>query len=184
MPKFKTSLHLKPDVAEARIDVIGRAVLIEQARLAKLTVTGEVERIYDELVVGVAVPGPDGTPAINHVPIGSPLAGGRTVPDARVVEWQADVEPITADPAPSVIGQIGADGISRALVPGAVVEQGGMVAFKHNLGSNDVLVTAYAADGTPATYEFAIEISPNEQQVLLLAGASHIQAVIDDEDTE
>lgn len=179
MSKFSIQQFLLPDVADSDVDQIGRSVIIEQARANGLRVTGEVERTYDAFVVGVTSLDADGNTALTHVPIDSPLAEGRTTPDARLVMWQADTEPITADPAPRVDGQIGDDGVSRTLLPREVVEHGGMVAFHHGLATDDVLISAFAADGTPVGYELAIEISTGEHQVLLPTGVSHLQATAD-----
>lgn len=185
MTKFSTTLHLPPDQPEEEIDQIGRAVLVEQARLKKRTITGPVERIYDEFVVGVSVV-IDGQATIKHVPVGSTLAGARTDPDARMVTWQADAEPITADPAPVVVA-LPPDGVTPARtavapLPAAITAAGGMVSFRHNLGSDDVTITVYDAQGSEMLPEFAIGISQNEQQVQLLAGSAQIHATIDPEE--
>jgi hypothetical protein len=179
--RLSISQYLPLDVAEDDVDTIGRSVLNEHARGRGLRITGDVERVYDAFVVGVRVPDADDNMSVKHVPIDSPLAEGRS-PDARMVTWEVETEPTTADPAPRLTGTIGNDGITRAVLPAEIVEHGGMVAFVHNLGSDDVLITAYAADGSTVGYEYAIEISGNEHQVLLPPGVSHLQAVIDTEE--
>lgn len=187
MTKFSTTLHMDPGVAEDQVDEIGKAVLIEQARARKLTITGPVERTYDEFVVGVQIVS-EGQSVIKHVPIGSPLAEGRTDPDARMVTWQADSQPITPDPAPVVVG-VPLEGVhpartAVATLPDAVVAAGGMIAFRHGLDSDAVTISVFDAQGATVAYEFAIDINRNEQQVLLLPGSAQIQAVIDVEETK
>lgn len=183
MSKFTISQHLPPDVAEEQVDEIGKAVLTEQARSRRLKVTGEVQRIKDEFVVGVPLPDNAGQPALTWVPLGSPLAKGRTDADARSVTWTAEVVPITADPAVSVIGEV-TDGVSSAHLPHAVTAAGGMVAFRHNL-HGDVTVHTYDVAGERIIgYELAVQVSPDEQQVMLLPGAVRIEAVLDVEDSE
>lgn len=184
MSKISISQYLDSDVAEDDIDTIGRSVLNEYARANGLHITGAVERVSDEFVVGVPLPDADGNMSVRHVPIGSPLAEGHTTPDARMVTWAVETEATTADPAPHLIGTIGNDGATHVLVPAEIVEHGGMIAFVHNLGSSDVLITAYAADGSPVGYEFAFEISGNEHQMMLPPGVSHLQAVIDTEENQ
>jgi hypothetical protein len=182
--KISISQYLAADVDEVDVDTIGRSVLNEYARAHGLHITGDVERVSDAFVVGVRLPDVDGTMSVKHVPIDSPLAEGHTTPDARMVTWAVETEATTADPAPHLIGTIGNDGATHVLVPAEIVEQGGMIAFVHNLGNSDVLITAYAADGSPVGYEFATEISDNEHQMLLPPGVSHLQAVIDTEENQ
>lgn len=181
MPNFSTSLHLPSDIAEERVDEIGRAVLIEQARKEGLSITGEVTRVLDQFVVGVMAPDHTGQMVVTHVPIDSPLAGGRTDPDARSVTWAADASEVTTDPALVIVGTV--DGsVSRAVLPPSISEHGGMVAFRHNLDSDDVLVLVLDASGDRMGYEFAVEIDNNEQQVLVPRGAHTIQASSNDEE--
>lgn len=179
MPKFTTSLHLPPDIPEDQIDDIGRAVLIEQARKQGSTITGPATRVSDQFVVGVTTPDQDGKMVVTHVPMDSPLAGGRTDPDARSVTWSADSTPRGTDPAPVIEGQVEGQR-SSAHLPEAVTEHGGMVAFRHNLGSDAVVVSVFDVIGKSLGYEFAIEISNNEEQVLVPRGAHTIRATIDE----
>lgn len=186
MNKFSTSLHLPPDVAEVEIDKIGKAVLIEQARAKGLSVASDVERIYDEFVVGVMTTSVDGGgTALTHVPMSSPLAAGRTDPEARMVSWQADVKPFEQEPAEAIVAEIHGEGkFSRALMPTEVTESGGMIRLQHGLNSPDVEIAAYDAIGNKIPYEFAVEIDANEQQILLLPGVVKIETVLDtDEET-
>lgn len=180
MTMFRTTLHLPAGVAEDQVDKIGRAVLVEQARLRKQTITGPVERIYDEFVVGVPVE-IEGQVTIQHVPILSTAAAGRTDPDARLVTWQAETTPITADPA-VVIHGVARGNLSSGEVPAEVTAAGGMITFFHGLAHDDVTITALDAQGNSVYYEFAIEISSNEQQILVGPGATQVQATVNVED--
>lgn len=185
MNKFSTSLHLAPNVAEVEIDKIGKAVLIEQARAKGLSITSDAERIYDEFVVGVMATSVDGGTTLTHVPMSSPLAEGRTEPDARMVSWQADAKPFEQEPADAIVAEIHGEGkFSRAHLPTEVTESGGMIRLRHGLNSPDVEISAYDAVGNKIAYEFAAEIDANEQQILLLPGAVKIETVLDtDEET-
>lgn len=184
MPKFLTTIHLAPDVAEIEIDKIGKAVLIEQARAQHLTITGEVERIYDEFVVGVMATSVEGGTALVHVPMSSPLAEGRTEPDARMVSWQADSAPVEHEPVEPIVAEVHGEGkFASATLPAEVTESGGMIRLRHGLNSSDVSIAAYDARGNKIAYEFAVEIDADEQQILLIPGAVKIQIVLDTEET-
>lgn len=177
--KFETTLQLPPDVEDDQVDEIGRAVLIEQARARKLTVIGGVTRTADNLVVGVYQADEAGHTVLTHVPIGSPLAEGKTEVEARVVTWETDVQPIEPDPAAKIAGEPIDGMFSRGRIPAEVTESGGMVSFRHGLDSDDVVIALYDVAGTPLGYEFAVEIDSNEQQVLVPRGASKIEARVD-----
>jgi hypothetical protein len=178
--KFTTSQHLPADVKEADIDDIGLALLREQARAKGLSVTGTAKRIYDEYIVGVVAPGLDGKSSLTHVPIGSPLAEGKTTPDARMVGWEVAVKPFTREAKDPIKGAAKeGDPLSRAVLPPVVTENGGLVRFEHNLGG-EVTVSAYDVKGGPVAIEFAVEVNQNEQQVQVTPGAVRLQAIRDD----
>lgn len=181
MSTINISQYLPADVSEADIDAIGASLLRNLARARKLRIVGSVERVSDESVVGVSVPGEDGQPTLTHVPMSDPAAKGKTEPDARRVTWQVEVEDRTGLAAVPVVGQVGNDGAIHGLLPAEIVENGGEVAFQHGLASEDVLITAYAADGSPMGYELAVEIKTGEHQLRLPPGISHLRAVVDEE---
>jgi hypothetical protein len=180
--KFTQSLHLPPDVEDEKVDQIGQAVLVEQARARGLVIASPAERIYDELMVNVQQPGADGVQRLTPVPMNSPLAEGKTEPESRFVTWQADAQARDGDNGPLIKGLANDGKLSRATLPGHVTESGGLIRFEHGLGASDVTISTYDAAGGAINHDMAIEISANEHQVVVLPGTARIQAVLDEPD--
>lgn len=175
--------YLAPDYPEKDVDAFGYARLRDQARDKGLTLVGDVTRVYDALVTGVAATQPDGSEGITYVELGSDLAGSATAPDARLVRWSIQAEPTITGEVVRIDGNVIADAkLARGDVPEAVTEQGGLVEFKHGLGG-EAVIRAYGADGEIG-YAYGVAIDDNRQEMLLPPGAVRLEAVRDDEDQE
>lgn len=177
--RIEYSAFVSVDYPEEQIDQLGYAQLRNKARDLGLVLVGEVVRVSDELVIGVAATQEDGTEGITYVEIGHPLANGRTNPDARRIRWEIDAEPAPTAKSVLVVAQVHGDQrLARADVPSEVTESGGLVEFRHDLGG-DCVVRAYRGD-EESGYSYATPIDDNRTEILLPPGVTRLEAIRDD----
>jgi hypothetical protein len=173
---------LKDDYPVDQIDAFGYARLRERARDQKLQLVGEVTRVYDVPAVGIPAAQPDGTTAITYVEATSDAAGGRA-PDARLVRWEIEVEPVTTtDPFRLEAVVLGEGTLAKATLPSQVTENGGLVEFPHQLGG-EVTVRAFGPDGEVG-YTYGVPIDDDTHELMLPPGAQRLEAVRDSDDEE
>lgn len=179
---------LPHDYPAEQVDQFGYARLRDIARNQGLQLVGEVKdvnRVYDAPAVGVPTEQPDGTTSIAYVDATDSAASGRT-PDARLVRWEIEAEPvITTDPVKVQAAVLGEGALARAELPQPVTADGGLVELVHGLGG-EVTVTAFSVNGDPVGYSYGVPIDDNTQELLLPPGAARLEVTRDpdEDDTE